>query len=440
MSGNPLNVTRPLRHSSSEGDRSSVEARLIVSACPDAGQEGLERVLTAEDVVVGREGNRESLVVHDPFLSRVHLKVSWDDRLRAHRCTDLGSANGTFINGRRVASQCLEQGDVVRAGSTVLLYELADPMEAVLELGRRAAATFASVLLKGETGSGKERLAQFVHAQSGRPGQFVAVNCAALPKDLIASELFGHVRGAFSGAGTARAGMVLAADRGTLFLDEIGDMPLDLQPVLLRVLQERKVRPVGSDREQAVDLRVVAATNADLERAIDDNRFRADLYARLAEVHLNLPPLRERRREILPLLRQFLQEAGCRRELTADAAEALLLWRWPFNVRQVQSLARHASLGMPDAPLDLPSVAAWCPELKALLKDREPATAAPSPYAERREELKRVLRANGGNVAAAARQLGKPRSQLYRWIKEYALGVEDFRDEDRSDRDTMKPD
>src|SRR5690606_23892220 len=181
-------------------------------------------------------------------------------------------------------------------------------------------------------------------------------------------------------------------------------------------------------------------TNADLERAIDDNRFRADLYARLAEVHLNLPPLRERRREILPLLRQFLQEAGCRRELTADAAEALLLWRWPFYVRQVQSLARHASLGMPDAPLELPSVAAWCPELKALLKDREPATAAPSPYAERREELKRVLRANGGNVAAAARQLGKPRSQLYRWIKEYALGVEDFRDEDRSDRDTMKPD
>ena len=294
--------------------------------------------------------------------------------------------------------------------------------------------------MKGETGSGKERLAQFVHAQSGRPGQFVAVNCAALPKDLIASELFGHVRGAFSGAGTARTGMVLAADRGTLFLDEIGDMPLDLQPVLLRVLQERKVRPVGSDREQAVDLRVVAATNADLERAIDDNRFRADLYARLAEVHLNLPPLRERRREILPLLRQFLQEAGCRRELTADAAEALLLWRWPFNVRQVQSVARHASLGMPDAPLDLPSVAAWCPELKALLKDREPATPAPSPYAERREELKRVLRANGGNVAAAARQLGKPRSQLYRWIKEYALGVEDFRDEDRSDRDTMKPD
>ena len=219
----------------------------------------------------------------------------------------------------------------------------------VLDRARRVAPTPACVLITGETGTGKELLAQFVHRASGRKGEFVAVNCATLPKDLMESELFGHEKGAFPGAGDRRGGLIAQADGGTLFLDEVGEMPAALQVKLLRFLQERTFRPVGSTRERRVDVRVVAATWRDLRAQVTSGEFREDLYFRLAGYDLALPPLRERGDDV-GLLAQaivdgFRSVAGVgRRELTPGAITAVRSHSWPGNVRELQSMLFRAAI------------------------------------------------------------------------------------------------
>ncbi len=219
----------------------------------------------------------------------------------------------------------------------------------VLERAARVAPTPASVLISGETGTGKELLARFVHVASDRKGEFVAVNCATLPKDLMESELFGHEKGAFTGAGDRRAGLIAQADGGTLFLDEVGEMPLALQVRLLRFLQERTYRPVGSTRERRADVRIVAATWRDLRGLVAGGQFREDLYFRLAGYDLVLPPLRERGDDVVLLARAivvgFAQVAGVgRRELGEAACAALRAHDWPGNVRELQGVLFRAAI------------------------------------------------------------------------------------------------
>jgi len=221
-------------------------------------------------------------------------------------------------------------------------------LKAALDSARRFAKTPAPVLLLGETGTGKELVARWVHHHSGRDGAFVAVGCPNLPEDLIESELFGHRRGAFTGAAADRVGLVEQADGGTLFLDEIGDLPLGLQAKLLRFLQEGTIRRVGESVDRRVDVRVVAATWRELPEMVKEGKFRGDLYQRLAWGIVDLPPLRERGRDIVMLARHFLKRSrqleGRRRGLCRDAVPVLMAHNWPGNVRELQRLLYQAAL------------------------------------------------------------------------------------------------
>jgi DNA-binding NtrC family response regulator len=301
-------------------------------------------------------------------------------------------------------------------------------MRAVHDLVGRVAQTDASVVITGESGTGKEVVARRLHALSPRAGKpFVAINCAALPETLLESELFGHVRGAFTDAREARTGLLREAEGGTVFLDEIGDMPIGLQPKLLRVLQERTVRPIGGGKELPIDVRLVSATNRDLEAAVEARTFREDLYFRINVVDIALPPLRARgSSDILALMQHFLVHFATQlkkpvRGISTAAAEKLVTYRWPGNVRELKNvmekavtLAQFDTLGVDDLPVRILGT--------------EPAESAPGwqPAGElvSLEEMGRryilhVLESVAGNKAAAARILQIERKTLYRKLEQW---------------------
>jgi transcriptional regulator with GAF, ATPase, and Fis domain len=320
------------------------------------------------------------------------------------------------------------------AGESVGLME-ASRDEAMRELQRRArqvAETDTPVLILGETGTGKERLARTLHAWSRRADQpFVAINCAAIPDGLIESELFGHVKGAFTGASRDRSGRFQMANGGTLFLDEIGELPLELQPKLLRALQEGQFEPVGSDATTKVDVRVLAATHVDLERALAERRFREDLYYRLSVFPLRLPPLRERLSDLPRLCEALLLEQTRRTgrrgsRVTAEGLAKLASHAWPGNLRELANvleratiLAEGARLG-PDV-LDLPAPRTGA----APVAEPPKATALRSLDDVQREHIQRVLAATGGRLYGrngAARVLGLPPSTLQSRMRKLGIG------------------
>jgi transcriptional regulator with GAF, ATPase, and Fis domain len=381
---------------------------------------------------LGRNVLPPDVLLDDPCASRLHARVAWDPGQGAFRVEDAGSANGTFVNGRKEEAHTLSDQDVLRIGDSLVIHDERRVMDKLRARAASVASSDLPALIVGETGTGKEVMARFIHERSGRRGQFVPLNCGALPRELAAAELFGHTRGAFSGAGQARPGLFASATGGTLFLDEIGDLPLDLQPALLRALQEKAVRPVGADREVPVDVRVVAATNVDLQAAIEGNRFRADLHARLAQTVLSLPPLRERRFEIPALLRSFAEAEGRPLALTPDALEVLLLGPYRYNVRELRALLNEFfAISRGPEPLDLQYLAGVLPEAVALVASRNgsasgaPGSAAP-PSAER-ERLSRLLARHDGNISAVAKELGKPRAQIYRWLTRFGLSPRQHR-------------
>jgi two-component system response regulator HydG len=297
-------------------------------------------------------------------------------------------------------------------------------MQKTLDVVTRVSTTQASILITGESGTGKEVMARAIHERSGRRGPFVAVNCAAMPEALLESELFGHVRGAFTDAREARVGLFTEANGGTLLLDEIGDMPLGLQPKLLRVLQERRVRPIGARAEHPVDVRIIAATHRDLEARIEAGAFREDLYFRLNVVSLHLPPLRDRTADVLPMaqlfLTQFSERAGkAVKGLSAKAAEKLLAYDWPGNVRELSNcleravaLTRFDEVGVDD----LPEKVVQHRPTRVVLAAEDPSEFISLEELERRYILK-VLEALKGNKTQAARILGIERKTLYRKLE-----------------------
>ena len=286
---------------------------------------------------------------------------------------------------------------------------------------RRALATVAtaqgSILILGDTGTGKEVAASAIHRLSGRGGPFVPVNCAAIPADLAEAELFGCVKGAFTGADRDREGYLARSSTGTLFLDELGELPGPVQAKLLRVLEDQRVQPLGSADMLTLDLRVVAATNA----ALDPGAFRRDLLARIGDWELRLGSLRERRADVLPLWHHFLAEAGWRSPARHSTrfAEALLLHTWPMNARDLRKLSRRmVTLGA--------SQDTW--ELEDLPADvRAGALRRASEGPPDRSTLEAILGRHGGNVSKAAAELGCDRRQVYRWMSRMALKAEDFR-------------
>ena len=301
-------------------------------------------------------------------------------------------------------------------------------MATLMAEARMVAQSEASVLIRGESGTGKEVLARAIHRASPRAkGPFIAINCGAIPEQLLESELFGHMKGAFTGAASNRGGLFQAANGGTLFLDEIGDMPLALQVKLLRVLQERVVRPVGATRGEPVDVRLLSATHRDLEAAMADGQFREDLYYRLDVVSLTLPRLEERREDIPLLAAHFVQQVAAKygkpiNGFAPDALEALATAAWPGNVRQLYNVVEQscALTSTPLIPLSLVQRALRAPSMEAL-------TYAEAKQRFERNYLVQLLKLTDGNVADAARIADRNRTEFYRLLQKHDLAPAMFR-------------
>jgi DNA-binding NtrC family response regulator len=289
----------------------------------------------------------------------------------------------------------------------------------------KAALTDVTIQITGESGTGKELVARAVHQLSKRTGRFVAVNCGALPANLIEAEMFGHRKGAFTGAGDERLGLIRSADGGTLALDEIGELPSAAQASLLRVLQEHEVQPIGADRPVKVDLRVVTATHRDLDADVDAGRFRADLRSRLLGMTIELPPLRARREDLGHLISSLLTKLAPDRNITfaVDAVAALYMHRWPLNIRELErSLA--AALAVASDRIELPHLPAT---VRAPAPPLAPGVVVAVPDNDEglRAMLVGSIARHDGNLAAVARELGKDRTQIRRWMKKFGLARTD---------------
>jgi DNA-binding NtrC family response regulator len=394
------------------------------------------QVLTRAATAIGRAMSAEGLSFpNDPFVSRHHATLHLDAERRRVRLVD-HSRTGTFVSGRRISDAEFGEGEVVRVGDTFLLLRFeakpsleaqesnddlglvgASPqLRAVRKILRLIAPSSASVLILGESGTGKELAARALHAASGRRGQLVALNCGAIPDALAESQLFGHVAGAFTGARSDAPGFFRSADGGTLFLDEVGELPVLLQPKLLRALEDRVVVPVGSRRPTECDVRFVAATNRDLR---EPGRFRADLLARICDFVVEMPPLRERREDVLPMLDAMLE--GPRAELCPELVQALLLAPYPNNARDLRRIAiqlrvRGAGRARWDASL-VDGLAPTRVEESSVVAAKPPGTPVPT-----RHELEGLIRHHRGCVSEIARATGRSRRQVRRWIDRWQLG------------------
>jgi two-component system response regulator HydG len=313
-------------------------------------------------------------------------------------------------------------------------------MRKVFDLMERAAATDTTVLITGESGTGKELVARAIHSAGARKsGRFVPVNCGAIPENLIESELFGHAKGSFTGAVTRHQGLMAEADGGTVFLDEVAELPLGLQVKLTRALQQKAIRPVGSTAEIPVDIRVIAATNVDLTAAVNEKRFRDDLYYRLNVFRLRLPPLRERGEDVPALAAHFFERharrLGSKAEgFTAEALGALVRYEWPGNVRELENAVERAiavgtasTLGIETLPEEIAhrGPSGLAPERLAALSYR--AVVELSRDRVSREYLVSLMRACGGNVTKAAERAQMERESLHRLLKRFQIRPEEFR-------------
>ncbi len=441
-------------------------ARLFVAAGPDKGK---TVELREGALLVGSDPSCD-LVLRDPSVSRRHLEVVREGEVAVFR--DLGSTNGTFYGEARIREVLLGFGSELRVGRTVLRYVPAEEavpvapsaaqafgqllgrdrkMREIFSLLEDIAPSDATVIIEGETGTGKELVARAIHEHSARcKGPFGVFDCSAVPKDLIESSLFGHVKGAFTGATQTRAGVFERSNKGTVFLDEIGELDLSMQPKLLRVLEAREVQKVGGDEYVPVDVRVVVATNRNLKAEVRAGNFREDLYYRLAVVKIVMPPLRERREDIPMLAEAFLTGLGAdedaiERLLTAENLRAMSAYEWPGNVRELRNVverAYHLARG--------PKV-----DIRDFLHDAEPssdlrgdgelpvagvrglaAAAAMGAGGKvigfkdakqtvveefEREYIDDLLRRNRGNISGAAREAGIDRKHFKELMKKYGI-------------------
>ena len=420
-------------------------------------------LLTDERHVIGRDADSADLTLKAPAVSRVHAEIVREGRRFVVR--DLGSRNGVIVNGRKVQQSELEPLDEVRIGDAIFKFveDGADDfaryrIDGALPAGQtrraqqpsslaggyqidvivaeieRVAATPLSVIVRGPSGTGKEVIASELHRLSGRRGKLAAINCTALPQNLIESELFGYKRGAFSGADRDKPGLIRHADGGTLLLDEIGDMPQEAQAKLLRVLQAREVLPLGATTPEPVDVRVVAATHRDLEKLQREGKFREDLFARLNEYAVELPALHERKEDVFLLTQTFLARHGGT-DKTASFAfmSGLLHYDFPYNVRELEACIKRALAlcnGTTLEPELLPEAVQ-----EAMSDYGKDSSGRPSQPPEDDEAqgapdepaLRELLVKHQGNVAAVGRELGKARMQIHRWMKRYGVDIAEYR-------------
>jgi DNA-binding NtrC family response regulator len=425
----------------------------LVIKGPDRGESAR---LTDQPVTFGSSPS-SSVVLTDKTVSRTHLRAELDgDEVIM---VDNGSTNGSFIHGSRFEKISIGFGAEIKLGRTVIKFlpdeEIVDPepseqaafgsivgadtkMRQLFKLLSDVAQTNATVLIEGETGTGKELIAEEIHNHSPRrDGPFVVFDCGSVPRELIESMLFGHVKGSFTGAIGDRRGAFAEAHGGTIFLDEIGEMALDLQPSLLRVLDKRAVRKVGSNTYEKIDVRVVAATNRDLRAEVAKKTFREDLYYRLAVIRVSVPPLRERGNDIPLLTGHFARSFGPDLPVTADDIAKLQRHGWPGNVRELRNVIERACLLAEQGRLNLDD---------ALVADN---SASPSlgirtdlPFKEakgqlvemfEREYIEDLMRRHKMNLSAAAREAQIDRKHLRELIRKYGLDPRVKLDDDDGD-------
>jgi DNA-binding NtrC family response regulator len=409
------------------------------------GTQARERTIpvTSAGVVIGKDPTCDG-PVDDPFVSMRHLRIEPQGGRWA--VVDLGSTNGTFISGARVSRAELPLGVPVQLGDAEIVLEARDAQEParadafegmisgdpsmrqVFDLVLRVGPSDAAVTILGETGTGKELVARALHARSGRgDGPFIPVNCSAIAESLIESELFGHEKGAFSGAERMRKGAFEEADRGTIFLDEIGELPLDLQPKLLRVLELGEVKRVGASRPITVNVRIVAATHRDLRARVRAGKFREDLFYRLCVVPITVPPLRQRKGDVRALAEAFLQRASPRGVVLRWSPEALAKlegYDWPGNVRQLRNVVQRALLFKGEG-LVVPPAAVTFEDTRTTAGDTGDDDTM---YVRgltlediEREAIRLSLRRNKGKRAAVVKELRIAKSTVMKRIGQWGL-------------------
>ncbi len=406
------------------------------------------------ELQIGRGSKRScdgSLMRHvtipDRWLSSKHAKLQ--NSFGRWIVTDLESKNGSVVNGDPISRRELQDGDIVELGHTFFLFRdgqrpcklpcqdwehfpqgppitLHIPLEDEVQKLERLAQTDISILILGESGCGKEVVANHIHACSKRSGACIAVNCGALPAGLVESELFGHKKGAFTGAGEERKGLVASADKGTLFLDEIADLQPVSQAALLRVLQEREVRQVGATQSQSVDLRTITATHLDIDALVQSGRFRTDLYARISGYRITIPPLRDRPEDIGLLIAVFLLQEkakhGATPTLSVDVGRLLLQYNWPLNIRELQACLATASILAAAQQIEIH-------HLPESLRNYTPSAVSDAVSADAltKARLLELLAETKGNISAVAREMGKDRKQIQRWLKRFEIDIQRFR-------------
>jgi DNA-binding NtrC family response regulator len=425
--------------------------RLRVVEGPD---KGLEINADRRVITIGSAHDGD-LVLDDATVSRRHCRIVFDGG--GYILEDFGSRNGTYLESFRIKSAFLRPGVRIGLGSTTIQFELSGEqvnvylsrgdrfgelygrsleMKEVFGILQRVAPTDATVLITGESGTGKELVARAVHDHSPRAKKpFLVFDCSAVPRELIESELFGHVKGAFTGAVQSRPGAFVAADGGTLFLDELGELPLDLQPKLLRVLETRGVKPLGSNDTTQIDVRIVAATNRPLEQMVQEGSFRQDLYYRLAVIQVPLPPLRHRPEDIPFLVNLFLRNQGKEGPgyvVSHDTMEKLKHYPWPGNVRELKNYVERAMILSTGREIDA-SLIPTAPS--GMLATQRPTTTehvidldVPFKFAKEqlvdrfeRDYLVAALIEGDWNITQAAQRIGIHRKSLEYLMKKHNL-------------------
>ena len=427
---------------------------LVALHCPNELDAPIH-ALPLKETGIGRTAHpRTQFVIPDHRVSGRHAVLRHEPKSGRHLISDQNSKNGTMVNGRRIGgSTLLKAGDILRLGDTLLLYEhwqqnppgdrpaesevigQSPAFNLVFKEALRVADKEMNIIITGESGTGKEVLTKEIHRLSRRKGRMVAINCGALPDNLMESELFGYVRGAFSGAVHDKEGLFQAASGGTLLLDEITELSLKLQAKLLRAVETGEVLPLGTTTPQPVRTRIISATNRDMEEELKEGRFRGDLYMRLNDWSLNLPPLRERKSDILPLARAFLSEFNPEKTffLDADFVEAILLFDWPYNIRELKKEMRRAAvlgedeirLALSHLPEKIGAPISMRRSQTALMKNVLPSLE--NRCTPPREELVELLSRFKGKVSRIAKELNLDRAKIYRWIKKYDIDLDVFK-------------
>jgi DNA-binding NtrC family response regulator len=436
----------------------ALQLRRVHLSVRDGGGAPREHTLEKSVITVGALEDND-VVLHDPTVSRYHCKIVEEDQ--GYTLVDLGSTNGTFLNKIRIREAFLKPGSVIQVGKSEVRFH---PVEEKVEIepspadrfggiiGRdvkmreifgileKIAPSGVTVVIEGETGTGKEVVSRAVHeASPRRGGPFMVIDCGAVPASLIESELFGHERGSFTGAIMTRQGLFEMAHGGTVFLDEIGELSLDLQPKLLRVLEQREIKRVGGTKAIPIDVRVIAATNRNLEREVREGRFREDLFYRLSVVRIFVPPLRDRREDIPLLVKHFLKTHGLNRDadgrprvtkVDRDAMDAMKTYDWPGNVRELVNVLSRAVSFSEGGRLAVEDLA---PHVRGEPEDVRADLSLPFKEAKERwvasferDYLVALLKKHRANISHAAREADIDRKYFRKLMRKYRISAADL--------------